>query len=240
MEAVELAWELDADAVEVDVHLTRDGQIVLHHDRTTKRIAKADHVIKYQTWEVLHKLDVGTWKGPEWAGVRMPLLRDVLGTVPEGKRLFIEIKCGPEIVEPLMTLLDASGTRPEQSCVISFSWDVVKAVKAARPELKVYWLASFKQDKETGVWTPPIEEVIERAKAAGVDGVDLQAAEPLLHESAVSQVRAAGLELHAWTVDDPQIAHRLVRLGVDSITTNRPGWLAERLRELTATDPVSP
>lgn len=240
MVAVELAWELGADAVECDVHLSRDGQIVLHHDRTMKRTAKVDVAIKHQTWEQLQGLDVGTWKGAEWTGVRMPLLRDVIDTVPEDKRLLIEIKCGPEIVEPLTTLLARSGKRPEQTCVIGFSLDVVRAMKAARPDLEVYWLASFKRDKESGAWSPSIEEIIEKAKSAGVDGVDLQAAEPLLHERAVERVREAGLELHAWTVDDPELAHTLVRLGVDSITTNRPGWLAERLRERIADSNESP
>ena len=76
---------------------------------------------------------------------------------------------------------------------------------------------------------PSIDEVIRDAKAAGFTGLDLQHTWPLTPAD-VARIRAAGLELHVWTVDDPAIARRWIGLGVASITTNRPGWLREQLR----------
>jgi glycerophosphoryl diester phosphodiesterase len=97
------------------------------------------------------------------------------------------------------------------------------------PELKAYYLAEFKQDKATGAWAPTAEELIAQAKAVGADGLDLSHKGPLDREF-VRKVRAAGLGLYVWTVDDPAIAKRMVELGVDGITTNKAAWLAGQLK----------
>ena len=67
------------------------------------------------------------------------------------------------------------------------------------------------------------------AKAADFDGLDLQYNWPIT-KSFVSEVKAAGLKLVVWTVDDPAVAKRLTEAGVDGITTNRPQWLREQLK----------
>jgi glycerophosphoryl diester phosphodiesterase len=71
--------------------------------------------------------------------------------------------------------------------------------------------------------------VIAEAKAAGLTGLDLQYTWPLTADD-VKKIRAAGLELHVWTVDDIDVAKRWIALGVDSITTNKPGWLRAQLK----------
>ncbi len=106
MASVELAWQQNADAVEVDVHLTKDKNIVVIHDRKAKRTGGLNKKIEKLTLEELRTLDFGSWKGAEWSGERIPLLSEVIETVPEGKKLFVEVKCGPEIIEPLDILLD--------------------------------------------------------------------------------------------------------------------------------------
>lgn len=227
--SVNLGWDQRADGVEIDIRLSKDGQIVLMHDDGTKRTAGRDKLIVDQTWEELRQLDAGTWKDTKWAGERIPVLSDVLATIPDGRRLFIEIKCGTEIVEPLRLALKAAARPVEETAVIGFSIEVVEAVKRAMPELQVYWLASIKQDKESGKWGPPVSELLSKAKAAGVDGLDVSGA-PVLTKTDVELVHAAGLKFLVWTVNDADIARRLVEIGVDGITTDRPGWLREQIR----------
>jgi glycerophosphoryl diester phosphodiesterase len=96
------------------------------------------------------------------------------------------------------------------------------------PELQVYWLASIKQDKETGRWGPPVAELLAKARAAGVDGLDVSGA-PVLTEADVKLVHGAGLKFLVWTVNDADIARRLVMIGVNGVTTDRPGWLREQI-----------
>ncbi len=226
-----MAWEEGADAVECDIRLSRDGQVVLMHDASTRRTAGLDQPVAEQDAAELALLDVGSWKSDRYAVERVPTLAQALETVPDGRRLFIEIKTGSEIIDPLFAALSRSQLRFEQICIISFKLEVVRAVKQARPEIEVYWLSSFVRHKETGEWTPSLDHVIERAKDAGVDGVDLRAREPILSAEAVQRVFAAGLELHTWTVDDPELARQLSELGVHSITTNRPGELRASLQQ---------
>ncbi len=225
--AIRLAWEQHADASEFDVYLTKDGHIIVLHDSDTKRTAGVPGKVAEKTLDELRKLDVGRWKGDRFAGEKIPTLAEMLATVPPGKRVYIEIKCGPEIVPELDRVLKASKLKPEQTPVISFHAKVIAAVKKARPDVPAYWIVSLKPKKK-GEKPPTAESLIARAKKLGADGLDLQAAD-VLDEAFARKVMAAGLRLDVWTVDDPAEARRLLRLGADGITTNRPAWLREQL-----------
>jgi glycerophosphoryl diester phosphodiesterase len=224
MAAINLGWKLGADAVEFDVHLTRDGKLAVVHDKDFKRTAGQKVVVAESTLAELQTLDVGRWKGEQFAGERVPTIEQVLATVPEGKRLFIEVKVGPEAVPALVEAVRRSGKKPEQLVVISFNADTIALAKQKLPELKMYYLAGQKQDEKTGKWTPPLDEVLRTAKRIKADGVDVQA-KPTFDAAFVRKARDAGFEVHAWTVDDPDLARQLVALGVDGITSNRPTWL---------------
>jgi glycerophosphoryl diester phosphodiesterase len=218
--AVELAWRLGADAVEVDVRLTWDGRIVVIHDETTDRTAGRHLEVATAHSSQLRRLDVGRHKHPKFAGERIPYLEEVLQTVPPGRQLFVEIKCGPEILPPLVQTVTHSGKR-SQVVIIGFDLDTVKAVKAALPDVSACWLC----DKR--VLASYNRSVIEKARAGGVDGLDV-------HWTGVTRrfiraVKAAGLRLYVWTVNDPAQALRLKAMGADGVTTNRPGWLRRRL-----------
>src|SRR5262245_61979826 len=95
--AFRLAWQQDADGIECDFYLTRDEAIACIHDETTKRTAGVDLTIADATLDQLRGLDVGSWKDKRWAGERIPLIEQVFQTIPKGKRIYIEVKCGPEI-----------------------------------------------------------------------------------------------------------------------------------------------
>lgn len=222
-----LAWEQKADAVEVDIHLTRDGHIVVIHDDNTRRVARVDKKISEQTLRELRRLDVGKWQGKQWVGERIPTLDEVLATVPSGGRLFIEIKCGPEFIPAFAEVLERSGRKPPQIVPIGFSLLTMKLVKRRFPELEVCRVMGFKRNWKTGRWSPTPAELIEQAKDAGLDGLDLGARGPI-DARFVKRVKDAGLKLYVWTVDSPAKARKMAEAGVDGITTNRPG----RLRKL--------
>ena len=84
-----------ADAVEIDVHLTRDGRLAVIHDPDTRRTAGAATRVSAATLEELQRLDVGAWKSAAFAGERVPALDEVLALVPAGRRIFVEVKGGP-------------------------------------------------------------------------------------------------------------------------------------------------
>src|SRR5262245_12146520 len=84
------AWELGVECVELDVHVTSDGQAVVIHDESTKRTAGRDRPVAAQTLAEIKQLDAGRWKGPAHAGERIPTLGEVLTTMPSGRTLFVE------------------------------------------------------------------------------------------------------------------------------------------------------
>src|SRR5262245_15219893 len=133
--AIRLAWQQQADGSEFDIHLTRDGKIAVLHDKDTKRTAGVKLVAADTPLAELRALDVGAWKGPRFVGEKVPTLAEMLATVPAGKKVFVEVKCGPEIVPELDRVLKASRLEPKQTPVISFNFGVVAAVKKARPDV---------------------------------------------------------------------------------------------------------
>jgi glycerophosphoryl diester phosphodiesterase len=228
--AMRTGWAQGADAVEFDLYLSKDGKIVVIHDKDTRRVAGVDRPVVGQTFDELRRFDVGKWKGPKFAGERIPTLTEILATVPAGKRAFIEVKCGPEIVPELKRDLAAAKLRPEQTAVISFSADVVAAVKKERADLKAYWLVGFGNPKKRPKKIPTPEEVIARAREIQADGLDLSA-DAELTPKYVKAATAAGLPVYVWTVNDPALAKQMIEAGVAGITTDRPGWLREQLRK---------
>ena len=90
--AVNLAWQQNADAVEVDVHLSRDGHLFVIHDADTRRTTGLDRKVAQLKLPQLPRHDAGRWKGAQWRGEKIPTLDEVLATVPRGKKIFIEIK----------------------------------------------------------------------------------------------------------------------------------------------------
>jgi len=225
--ALRLGFEQGAEAVECDIYLTQDGKIMLMHDPDTLRTAGVSNRMAVTTSRVLRRLDVGKWGQWEGKGFSEPVphLSEALKLVPEGKRIFIEIKCGPEILPELERVLKASRKKPEQTPLICFNYETLRQAKERLPKLEMYWLAGADKKKQF----PPVDELIEKAKAAKFEGLDLNYGFPIDREF-VQKVHGAGLKLYTWTVDDPVVAAKQAEAGVDGITTNRPQWLREQLR----------
>jgi glycerophosphoryl diester phosphodiesterase len=226
--AFKLAWSRGVPAIELDVHLTRDGSLIVSHDADTKRTTGVSKVIKQSNLDELTTLDAGRWKDPEWAGEKMPTLVEALRTIPENGRCLIEAKVGPEAVPALVDAVQESGKRDDQLAIISFHAQTIAEAKRRLPRLKAYYLSGFKRDPSTQEWTPNADELIARAKKIKADGLDLAANGPV-DQAFVRRVKDAGLELYMWTIDDPADAKRFVEMGVDGITTNRAFRLSKQL-----------
>ncbi len=237
--AFRLAWKQGADAIEGDFCLSEDGKIVCIHDKDTARTAGVELIVDRTRFSDLRRLDVGSWMHRSFAGEKIPTLAEVLAIVPKDKKIFIEIKCGPEVVSTLKKELEACALRPDQVSVISFKSSVIAETKKQIASIKAYWLTGFEENEETGVWEPTIDEVLTTLKQTSADGLDTEAHE-LINAEFVKRLRDAQMEFHCWTVDEPEVARRFHRLGVDSITTNRPAMirksLAKTAKEISPND----
>ncbi|MBI1311641.1 glycerophosphodiester phosphodiesterase [bacterium] len=231
--AFRLAWEQNADAIEGDFYLTRDQQIVCIHDRTTKRVApqQPERNVAESTFEELRTLDVGTWKSPRFANERIPTLAEVLATVPQGRQIFVEIKCGPEILPVLAPQLAAPTLKPEQITIICFNEDVVTQARTLMPQYRANWLTSYRQKSEASPWTPSIDNVLNTLSRTRATGLGSNGNLKVIDARFVEQVHRAGFGFHVWTINDPESVRTLRSLGAESITTDRPALIRDALAE---------
>ena len=156
----------------------------------------------------------------------MPLLEDIIQTIPTRRKLYVEIKCGPEILPHLVELVQKSG-KMAQIVIIGFDLETVTQSKQVL-DVPTYWLRGTAKDEETDTWIPHDPNLVQTVQENGLDGLDVHYAG--ITEELVNAAQDAGQKLYTWTVDDPEEARRLVRLKVDGITTNRPAWLRVQLK----------
>jgi glycerophosphoryl diester phosphodiesterase len=222
--SVMLGWKKEAD-VEVDVHLSRDNRIIVIHDSSTKRTGKTDFKVKDTPSRELRKLDVGSFKSAKYTGEQIPFLADIIKTIPPGRKLYVEIKCGKEILPILKKLINDSNKK-SQIVIIGFNLETVTMSKELI-DVPTYWLKGTEKDKQTEKWIPHNPQLIQIAINNGLDGLDVHYAG--VTKEFTDAVKASGQKLYVWTVDNPNEAIRLVGLGVAGITTNRPEWLRQQL-----------
>jgi len=181
MDAFKLAWELGADGIEGDFHLTRDGHIVAIHDKDTNKVTKGKNklIVKKTNLQELQKIDVGSWKNEKYFKARIPTLEEVIDSLPMGKKFFIEIKCGTEIMKPLIHVINLKvKERPELKeniSFISFDINVVRSCRSEWPAIEANYLESYKKIKEISKWTPSENEVFQFLKLSLARGLGTQA-----------------------------------------------------------------
>ena len=107
--------------------------------------------------------------------------------------------------------------------IIGFDLDTVKASKKRMPDIPTYWLVGTAKDEETEAWIPHSKSLVDQLADSDLDGLNVHWAGVTKEFTQI--VRAANLGLYVWTVNDPVEAARLAQLGVQGITTDRPGWL---------------
>ena len=207
-----LAWEQEAEAVEVDVYLSKDKKIVVIHDNNTRRTGGENKLVSQTTYKELAKLDVGSWKDAKYQGEKIPLLADIIQTIPRKKRLFVEVKCGKEIVPRLKKLLRNHPKR-DQIDIISFKKEVLVEVRKSLPDLNTYWVLG-------GTSLERMKEVIREAEDVGITGLDVH--HSLLSPPYVKLYQEAKLPIYVWTVNSTLRTRDIANLGLRGITTDRP------------------
>lgn len=226
LSSVKLAWELKADAVEIDVHLTQDKRVVVIHDPTTKRTTPGNLAVSKTSSGELRKLDAGFLKSKIFAAQKIPFLEEIISTIPHSRRLFIEIKCGEEIVPVLKKIITESG-KLSQIALTGFDIKTVSIAKNLMPEIPAYWLRNTVRNKLTRKPFPYNPDLIHLIKENYLDGL-------CLHYDGITEefaeiVISSGLKLYAWTVNVLDEAIRLLKYKVHGIITDRPGWILNNI-----------
>jgi glycerophosphoryl diester phosphodiesterase len=218
------ALALGVDLVELDVHLAKDGEVVVIHDPTLERTTTGRGAVRDHTWAELGGVTLR-----DTAGERPPRLEEVLDLVrPAPVGLLLEIKAGPDrarypaIEDRVLRLLDARGLAP-RTTVMAFDWGVLERLRELSPTLRLTGLLSRRGAEGLGGVRPAVERL------ALLKANDLGIERTLLTPDAVAAARAAGLTIGVWTVNEADELRAALAAGVDYVTTDRPD-LALRLR----------
>jgi glycerophosphoryl diester phosphodiesterase len=242
IEAFRLAVEAGAGGLELDVHMTRDGHIVVIHDATVDRTTSGSGAVSEMTLHELRKLDAGHNFRPDGGptrpyrgrGVRVPTLGEVLEEYP-GVAVNIDIKAGtPGIEETVFGVLrEANALR--RAIVVSTPHSTVKRFR----KVSGGHVSTGGSKWEIGLFYVLSRLRLERLVRPAYDALQV----PLRHRGIlvvtprfVRAAHARGVRVDAWTINDADEMRRLLGLGVDVIMTDRPGTLAEVL-DKSVSDP---
>lgn len=218
----ELAWELGVEAAECDIMLTKDNRVIVFHDKKGKRLTGNNFIVKNSNYNDIAELPISLspTNSKEYEGETIPLLEEVLATIPDGRILVIEIKTGPEIL-PYMQKVIEQHWKSGNIAFIAFDFQTILETKKLYPDVPCYYLSSFRSD---------VEKKIKTIANSDLDGVDLRY--KIIDEKLVSALFAINKDIWCWTVNAPEEALRLQNLGVSAITTDRPAWLKKAVSNL--------
>jgi len=213
--SAKLAWKLGVDAVEADIHLSKDNKIMVIHDSNTKRTTGQDFKVKETNSETLRKLDAGSIKDEKYKGEKIPFLSEIIKTVPPGKKLVIELKSRNDVFPELKKAVRKCR---KQMILISFDKPTIISAKQLFPEIPCYWLCGNKE---------ALMSNIKSIADAGLEGVDVDYS--IVDEKMMEMTKKLKLDVVVYTLDDPVVAKRLIGYGVKGITSNRADWIKKQV-----------
>lgn len=221
--AVHKGLELEVDLIEIDVHRSLDGELVVIHDETVDRTTSGKGRVKNLTLSELKKLDAGRWFKLSFWGERIPTLREVLEATKDKTILLIELK-GERTEARTVDLVRELGME-NQVIIQSFDFQQIQKVKQRAPEIPTMWLVRepdhSAEPKRAANWMANIAEYV---GASGI-GVRHNWHTPELMDTA----RERDLAVFVWTVDDKAALQHFIEAGVHGIITNRPQDLIKLL-----------
>ncbi len=216
---VRLALEAEPDFIEVDVHLSADGEVVVIHDADLERTTSGTGEVSEHTLQQLRPLEAGGWYGPAFLGEPIPTLAEVWQTVGDRSRLAIELKGeGTGAVVGRW----ARGLSSSAPAFVSFRAEELRALKTEFPkaELRLISAQSLGESEER-------TSVCALAGELGCVGVSVYGSE--CPPKAIERIHEGGLEVWVWTINDPAEWEGFIQAGVDGITTDTPLRLHEFL-----------
>ncbi len=240
LEAFRLAMEMGAGGIELDVHLTRDGRVVVIHDSTLDRTTNRAGAVAEMTLDELRGVDAGHNFSPDGGstlpyrglGLRIPTLAEVLREFP-GVALNIDMKADRPGIEAAVLAVLREADAEERALVVSSRYGAVSRFRrlsggristgASRLETGVFYLLGRLHLE--GLVVPAYDALQVPPRHRGI---------PLVTRRFVEAAHARGVRVDVWTINEPDVMRRLLDLGVDVIMTDRPGVLATVLREREA------
>ncbi len=227
--AINLAWERKVEAVEIDIQLTIDNEIVVIHDKNTMRTTGKKKIVRKSSFKELKLLNAGFYKDGNWANEPIPTLSEVLESVPSNGKLIIEIKSNDSILPKLASVLTQSKLMDSQIELIAYNALTLSRAKKLMPQYNMLWLLDLDYILPKWLVWKNARRIIKKVKKLNLDGVDVWAGK-ILNKNFISNFKDAGLLVYSFTINNPVKAKTLMDDGIDGITTDRAYWMSEQLK----------
>ncbi len=226
------ALTLPIDAVELDVQMSCDGQLIVFHDNTVERLTNGVGNILDLDFAALRSLNAAAHFAGDWPETeQIPTLSEVLTLMKERARVYIEIKTSerdgvygryPRIAEAVLRSV-REARMLNRVLIISFDWPMLLHIKSLEPRLQTG--ANVSQD----VWDPEADDafatLISQMRKFGCSWMNMDSR--LFTEDMPARVHEQDLKLNLWTVNTLDDLRRFTAAHVDSLTTDRPDLFAE-------------
>jgi glycerophosphoryl diester phosphodiesterase len=205
MEAFDNGMALGADGLELDVHLSRDGTVVVHHDRVLDRTTTLRGPIAERTTDELRRAAV-------------PSLAEVLARHRE-PRVIIELKVNSEALARAAVDVVRRAAAVDRVCFGSFGWRVLRAVRAIEPSVAT---SAAREEVRFALYRSWCRWPVARVAYSGYQVPERAGRTRVVSPRFVKDAHAAGLGVQVWTVDTEEATRRLIGWGVDALITDRP------------------
>ena len=196
---------LGADGLELDVHLSRDGVVVVHHDRLLDRTTALRGPVAAHTADALRRADV-------------PTLMEVLSRYRDA-RIIIELKVNTTALAAAAIEVIRRADAVDRVCLGSFGLRVLRAARALEPALAT---SGAREEVRWALYRSWCRWPVTRVGYSGYQIPELSGRTRVVSARFVEYAHDAGLGVQVWTVDTPEAARRLLAWGVDALITDRP------------------
>ncbi len=203
-----------ADGLELDVHLSRDGTVVVHHDAWLDRTTQAKGPLAVRTAAELAELDI-------------PTLRDVFERYPE-IGIIIELKQGGAMLADAVVQEIRRAGAAGRVCLGSFSLTALRAARASAPEIAT---SGARFEVRVALYRSWLHLTPGRVRYQAFQVPEVSGTTRVVSPRFVQLAHKAGLAVQVWTVDEPDDMRRLLDWGVDGIISDRPDIAAEVVRD---------
>lgn len=206
------AIEIGVDAVELDLHGTVDGEVVVIHDHSLDRTTDMCGLINQTTLADIKQADAGAWFHPQFKGETIPTLEEAVRCIANKSIAVLEIKDSSITQAVVKKVIDMSLL--ERVVIISFNISDVQTVRTIEPRIPTGWLIGGNNGN-----TDPIQ-LCQKLCSLGSSLVNIN--HLLITEEFAYEVRRRGVSLWTWTVDDVDRMRLMRDIGVQGITSNYP------------------
>lgn len=225
----QMGEKLHGDYIEIDLQMTKDGQLIALHDETLDRTTDGTGLVKDYTLEQIKQLDAGSWFNekypqyakPEYDGLQVPSLEEIFKKFGKNANYYIETK-SPEVYpgmeEELLRLVNKYDINKKTLLVQSFSALSLKKMNELDPSVKLVQLLSYRTNAV--ITDAELAEIKKYAIGVGPNHT-------YLNEEYVQKVVNSGLEIHPYTVNEKERMKQLIDWGVTGMFTNFPDRLHE-------------